>query len=127
MESQSVVILSYLCDNVAMSVHERIIRTYVAANGQAPFERWFDALRDKQTKARILARIDRLRLGNFGDCRSIGGGVYELRIHTGPGFRVYGSHIVLLLCGGDKGSQARDIANAQQYWQEHQQNDNKEL
>lgn len=82
------------------------------------------SLRDRQTKARILTRIDRLRLGNFGDCESVGGGVYELRIHFGPGFRVYyslqGEQIVLLLCGGDKSTQARDIESAQAYWREVQ-------
>ncbi len=112
---------------MVMDVHERTIRFFIANNGQAPFETWLGALRDKRSKARILARIDRLRLGNFGDCRSVGVGVYELRIHTGPGFRVYfglmGSEVVLLLCGGDKSTQSRDIANAQRYWQEVQQDD----
>lgn len=65
---------------------------------------------------------------SFGDCRSVGGGVYELRIHFGPGFRVYfgivGSDVVLLLCGGDKSSQKKDIARAHNYWKEFQHNAN---
>lgn len=80
------------------------------------FEGWMRSLRDKATKARIFSRIDRLRMSNFGDCEPVGDGVFELRIHFGPGFRVYfgivGDQLILLLCGGDKSSQNRDIAAA---------------
>lgn len=103
----------------------RRVQIYIARNGKAPFEQWVRSLRDKQTKARILTRIDRVRLGNFGDCESVGAGVYELRIHFGPGYRVYfglhGDEIVLLLCGGDKSTQVRDIDAAKSYWQEFNQ------
>jgi putative addiction module killer protein len=103
----------------------RRVQIFVARSGKAPFEYWMQSLRDKQTKARILTRIDRVRLGNFGDCESVGEGVYELRIHLGPGYRIYfalvGAEIVLLLCGGDKSSQSRDIKDAKAYWQEYQQ------
>lgn len=98
------------------------IKNFVRANGKVPFEEWFCNLKNTQTKARIIARIDRLRFGNFGDCKSVGAGVYELRIHFGPGFRVYfglvGTEIVLLLGGGDKSSQQKDIKICQRYWQE---------
>lgn len=71
----------------------------------------------------MRARLNRIRLGNFGDCKGVGGGVEELRIDFGPGYRVYfgreGSFVVILLCGGDKRSQARDILIAQQYWREY--------
>ena len=101
------------------------MQIYIARNGKAPFEQWMHSLRDKQTKARILTRIDRVRLGNFGDCESVGAGVYELRIHFGPGYRIYfglhGEEVVLLLCGGDKSTQSRDIEAAQAYWQEFNQ------
>jgi putative addiction module killer protein len=101
---------------------ERRVQIFVRLNGKAPFETWMRSLRDKQTKARILTRIDRVRLGNFGDCESVGEGVYELRIHFGPGYRVYfglqGAEIILLLCGGDKSTQTRDIEMAKAYWQE---------
>ena len=85
-------------------------------------------LKDNRNKARILNRIDRLRLGNFGDCKSVGGGVYELRIHFGPGFRVYfgleGKELVILLCGGDKSTQKKDIAAAIEYWKEFKSHGN---
>ena len=81
------------------------------------FEVWFDGLRDRQAKAHILVRLGRLERGNFGDVKPVGEGVSELRIHQGPGYRLYfarrGETVVLLLCGGDKDSQARDIARAQ--------------
>lgn len=80
------------------------------------FRRWFLRLRDNQTRAYIGARLARLRSGMFGDCASVGEGVSELRIHFGPGYRVYfcrhQRQVVVLLCGGDKGSQTRDINTA---------------
>ncbi len=82
----------------------------------AVFSRWLGGLRDQTARARILVRIDRLTLGNPGDVKPVGGGVSELRIAYGPGYRVYftrkGGAAVLLLCGGHKGSQKRDIAEA---------------
>jgi putative addiction module killer protein len=84
---------------------------------------WFDDLRDGRGKAKIHARIERLRHGNLGDSKSLGGELYELRIHFGPGYRVYfgrdGKTLVLLLCGGDKGSQKEDIGKARQYWADY--------
>ncbi|WIY82372.1 type II toxin-antitoxin system RelE/ParE family toxin [Propionimicrobium sp. PCR01-08-3] len=80
------------------------------------FDRWLTRLRDRQGAGRILARIDRLSAGNRGDAKSVGAGIWELRIDYGPGYRVYylqrGSRLILLLCGGDKSSQQRDIENA---------------
>ena len=82
----------------------------------AIFLAWIGGLRDHEARARIAARIYRLGEGNFGDAKSVGDGVSELRIHYGPGYRLYftrrGATIVLLLCGGDKSSQSRDIAKA---------------
>lgn len=80
------------------------------------FSDWLRNLRDRRAKAKILARIDRLALGNPGDVAPVGGGVSEMRIHEGAGYRIYyvplHEDIVVLLCGGDKGSQQRDIALA---------------
>lgn len=80
------------------------------------FQRWFNGLRDKVVRARILQRIDRLAHGNPGDHRNLTGGVSELRLGVGPGYRVYyairQSQIILLLIGGDKSSQERDIKKA---------------
>jgi putative addiction module killer protein len=80
------------------------------------YEDWFSRLRDHQARARINIRIRRLSLGNPGDVKSVGGGVSELRIDYGPGYRVYfcqrGAALVLLLCGGDKSTQDADIRRA---------------
>jgi putative addiction module killer protein len=80
------------------------------------FAAWFAGLRDHQARARITARIRRLSLGNPGDVKSVGGRVSEMRIDHGPGYRVYftrrGEVVVILLCGGDKRTQDRDIARA---------------
>ena len=114
-----------------MDADPRTVKNHVTPEGKAPFEEWIRGIKDKRTVARILQRIDRVRLGNFGDCHSVGDGVYELRVHFGSGFRVYfgmtGIQLVILLCGGDKGSQKKDIAAAQEYWKEYQGNANKRL
>ena len=84
-----------------------------------------ESIRNTNTQARIQARLERLEDGNFGDCQSVGDGVFELRIHFGAGYRIYfgqvGNTIVLLLCGGDKSSQTRDIERAKIYWQEYKE------
>lgn len=86
------------------------------------FVEWLSALRDLEARARIVARIRRLELGNPGDSKSVGEGVVEMRIAYGPGYRVYftrqGQTVVILLCGGDKSSQRRDIAAAHRMMKE---------
>ncbi len=80
------------------------------------FDRWYDGLRDRQGRARIAARLRRVELGNFGDVKPVGSGVSELRIDYGPGYRVYltqrGLEVVILLAGGDKRTQSKDIEAA---------------
>ncbi len=77
------------------------------------FDVWFEKISEIHTRAKILTRLDRLKLGNFGDCKNLGNGVSELRIFYGPGIRIYytkiNNKLILLLCGGDKGSQTKDI------------------
>jgi putative addiction module killer protein len=80
------------------------------------FDRWLEALRDDRGKARISARLRSAMLGNFGDCQPVGEGVSEMRIHVGPGYRVYfvrqGATVYVLLAGGSKSTQTKDIARA---------------
>ena len=80
------------------------------------FDAWLKALRDPVAKGRVIARIRSAEAGNFGDCRPAGEGISEMRIHVGPGYRLYycrrGEVVYLLLCGGDKSSQQRDIGQA---------------
>ena len=80
------------------------------------FRAWLDGLRDREGRARIARRVARLSLGALGDVAAVGNGVSELRLHFGPGYRVHlaqwGDVLIVLLCGGDKGSQAADIAKA---------------
>ncbi len=96
---------------------------YETAGGKFPFDDWFGKLRDKRTKANIDARLVRLRLGNFGVCRAVGNGVSELKIDYGPGYRVYfgrdGEVIVVLLLGGEKSTQAKDIKKAHEFWADY--------
>ena len=96
---------------------------YQDAAGKEPFSKWLDRLRDTTARRRIVARLRRLEQGNYGDFKAIGAGVNELRFFFGAGYRVYfgedGDRLVVLLCGGDKGSQRRDIQRALAYWQEY--------
>jgi putative addiction module killer protein len=84
----------------------------------ATFDRWLRKLNDHRAAARVLVRIDRLAAGNPGDAKPVGAGIFELRIDYGPGYRVYyineAQRLIVLLCGGDKSSQDRDIAAAHQ-------------
>lgn len=86
------------------------------------FDMWFGALKDLRGKSRIQARIDRLAFGHIGDVKSLGEGIFELRVFCGPGYRVYfmqkGDALIVLLAGGDKSSQQKDIERAKQLVQE---------
>ena len=106
-------------------VHPRKLQIYRTPSGRAPYTKWFESIKDRKTRARIQTGVDRLRSGNFSNCESVKGGVFELRLQFGPGYRIYfgeiGDTIVLLLCGGDKSSQDRDIERAKAYWQEYKE------
>jgi putative addiction module killer protein len=99
------------------------VRQYQTAEGKAPMAEWLEGLRDGATRARITARLDRIKAGLLGDWKSLSGGVCELRIDHGPGYRVYygqeGNTLILLLCGGDKSTQAKDIERAHAYWKDY--------
>jgi putative addiction module killer protein len=101
------------------------IRRYVTRAGKSVFSEWFAELADRNAKARIADRIDRLEAGNFGDCKSLGGGLLELRLDYGPGYRIYcamiGRTCVLLLCGGDKRKQPSDIERARGYLKDYRE------
>ncbi len=100
------------------------IEYYLTAINKKPFKEWMDGL-DINTRAKIRIRLDRVRLGNLGKNRHVGEGVYELKIDYGPGYRVYyalnGKTVVLLLVGGDKSTQRKDILQAKAYWQDHKE------
>jgi len=95
---------------------------YQREDGLEPLTEWLSALRDKVAQVRIRVRLRQVQAGNFGDVEPVGDGVSELRIHVGAGYRVYcarhGKAVVILLCGGDKGSQSADIKRAKEFWLE---------
>jgi putative addiction module killer protein len=101
------------------------IRRYMTRAGRIVFSEWFAELADRNARARVADRIDRVEEGNFGDCKSLGEGLFELRIKYGPGYRVYygmiGRTCILLLCGGDKRKQPADIERARRYWQDYRE------
>src|SRR4030065_1069630 len=105
-----------------METHPYTIEYYLTATNKKPFKEWVDGL-DSVTRAKIRIRLDRVRLGNLGKNRHVGEGVYELKIDYGPGYRVYyalnGKTVVLLLLGGDKSTQKKDIVQAKIYWTDY--------
>lgn len=98
------------------------VKEYITARGRSPFRRWFDKLTEDQG-SKVQTAIRYMRQGLFRDTKYVGGGVFELRLHTGPGYRIYfgrdGDEFIILLVGGDKSSQRRDIPRAQEYWRAH--------
>jgi putative addiction module killer protein len=99
------------------------VEVYSAEEGKQPFTEWLNSLKDRKGADKILLRIRRIQTGNLGDYKPIASGVFEFRIDSGPGYRVYfgkvGSRVILLLCGGDKSSQDSDIQRALQYWSDY--------
>lgn len=101
------------------------IETYETETGKVPFEDWLDAIKSKDTQAQIVARIQRAKLGNFGDWKALAGanGLFEMRIHSGQGFRIFytvvGRTVILLLAGSTKKEQDRTLAKAMAYLEDY--------
>lgn len=113
-----------------MEGRQREVVYYETQDGKRPCQEWLDSLKDVRARAKIRTRIDRIILGNFGFCDSVGLGVMELKIDFGPGYRIYfgqlGNRLLILLCGGDKGTQREDIRTAHSYWLDYRRRHAKE-
>jgi putative addiction module killer protein len=105
--------------------NHKILQYYVSPSGKTPFKEWLGHFKDELIRARIRRRLDRLEEGHYGDRKALGEGVFELRLTFGSGYRVYFAEqdgcIVILLCGGDKSTQKRDIVQAKHYWRDLQE------
>lgn len=110
-----------------MEVKTRKIVYLELDSGKCPFEDWLDGIKDPKLAYAVDARLVRVRDGNFGDHKSVGDGVFELRIPKGPGLRVYyglkGDELVILLGGGDKSTQKKDIVSAKELWSKYKNED----
>ena len=106
-----------------MQSYLRKLKIYQTSDGKVPFVKWFNSIKDQKTRAKIKTRLDRAEEGNLGEYRSVGQGVFELKINFGPGYRIYygleGDEIIIILCGGDKSTQQKDVLKAQQYWADY--------
>ncbi len=111
-----------------MEAIPRELRIYITKDNKSPFKNWLESLKDLKTVAKIEIRLDQLEKGNFGDCRGLKEGIFELRIDYDPGYRIYcgqiGNQIVLLLSGGDKSTQEKDILKAEEYWLDYRKREN---
>ena len=113
-----------VCYNVHLYMAEKALEIYRDQRGREPFTAWYNSIKDIRTQARIRQRLRRAEGGNLGDCEPAGKGVSELRLDFGPGYRVYIGELgdrLILLCGGDKSTQKRDIKKAQSYWAEYKE------
>jgi putative addiction module killer protein len=103
--------------------HPKRVLLFLGKNNACPFEQWFLSLRDLVGQAIVAARIEKIRQGLESNEKALGDGVYESKIYSGPGYRIYfgkeGNAIVVLLCGGSKHRQAADIKQAKRYWLEY--------
>lgn len=103
-------------------IKHRILRNYIKTSGEVPFEEWMNSLKDPTIRYRIRTRLDRVEKGNLGTYKSLGDGISELKFDFSSGYRIYyaeeGDVIIILLCGGNKSSQKKDIKTAKAYWKE---------
>lgn len=106
-----------------MMIQPLEILNYHTADGKCPYKEWFDSLNDVSTQQIIDARLTRVERGLLGECNFIGNGVIELKFRFGAGYRIYfgrqGRRLIILLCGGDKSSQNKDIKKALEYWEDY--------
>jgi putative addiction module killer protein len=109
-----------------LDVYDKHLRLYQTTEGKIPFRDWFNGIQDRFTREIVATRLQRVKKGLLGDSKSVGFGVCELKVDYGPGHRVYfgqdGNKIIILLCGGDKSSQSRDILKAIEYWMDYRGN-----
>ena len=112
---------------MAHRITEKTIILYEDATGKVPYSEWLVGIRQRSTRHRIIDRMARVKHGNYGDFKSLKDGVFELRFNFGPGYRVYfgedGDTIVVLLCGGTKARQVKDVKTAKAYWKEYKSHD----
>ena len=105
------------------NIQPKELREYIISTGRSHFGEWLTSLKDPKIRARIRIRLDRVSLGLFGDCKLLGRGLQELRLDFGSGYRIYfgqdGDVLVILLCGGDKSTQQKDIEKARLYWADY--------
>lgn len=110
-------------EEVVLDVIEKAVYFYQSGSGRVPFEEWLLSLDDARAKSVVRARLARLRVGSFGDCKSIGRGIYELRIFYGPGYRIYFARLsdrsLLILRAGAKDRQKQDIQEAERCWDDY--------
>ncbi len=108
--------------------NSKIIKVYIDRYGNEPYTKWLKATADSLTRARIGQRLRRIEQGNLGDSKNVGDSVFELRFNFGPGYRIYYGRekekLIILLFGGDKNSQKRDILSAKRFWQEYLETEN---
>ncbi|MBP9839335.1 MAG: type II toxin-antitoxin system RelE/ParE family toxin [Proteobacteria bacterium] len=108
-----------------MKIEEKEVRIYCRENGSCPYFDWFNSISNERLRQIIQARLARLRLGNLGFCRSLGDGVFELKIDFQAGYRIYFGNdslgLVILISAGDKSSQNEDIKKAKGFWKDYKQ------
>jgi len=117
--------------NKGMEARPRTLFKYTTPTGEIPFSVWFSALRDGDAKTAIAKRLRRAEAGTLGHCDNVGEGVWGFKIDVGPGYRVYfgqdGPVLVILLCGGEKHGQQRDVNLALKFWSDYKKRKRKEL
>jgi|GEM_PF-151294 len=113
-------VFKHQTSSIKMDIKPKTIKIY-RGNEKEPFAEWVSSLAVKE-RTRIFTKLDRVETGNLGDHKSVGNGVWEFKFHFGPGYRIYygeiDNTIILLLCGGDKSSQKKDVKKAKAYWKD---------